>query len=332
MVTLGGAAGCRALAAAFYAHVAKDPVLRPLFPSTFTCAIEEFSAFLVQFLGGEAEATQRRWWLSLRESHNRFPIGERERNAWLRAMTITLDDASLIADAGVRRELLDFFHCSSTHVVNKTRMPAPARPLSGELALLWDEQLALDEAVALLRSPDESVRAIEFLQSPVLQARFARSPAVHARVLAVAAKSKAPLLRKYVADQLLIHPSLVHARYSGWRTLLHDASGAGDVSLVEQLLDMGAGETAGDGRAPSPLYYVANECKTPGGSRIVRALLQKNAASVNATHGVKRCTALHMAARRGTRPFAARSTAKKWRPRSYCWREARTLIPRVTGR
>jgi hemoglobin len=63
---IGGAAGCRALATAFYARVEQDPVLRPLFPSTFTCAIEAFS-FLVQFVGGEADATQRRWWLSLRE-------------------------------------------------------------------------------------------------------------------------------------------------------------------------------------------------------------------------------------------------------------------------
>jgi len=83
------------LATAFYAQVAEDPILRPLFPSTFTCAIEEFSAFLVQFLGGEAEATQRRWWLGLSESHHRFAIGPRERNAWLRAMSVTLENESL---------------------------------------------------------------------------------------------------------------------------------------------------------------------------------------------------------------------------------------------
>ena len=77
---LGGPAGCRQLAADFYARVARDPLLRPLFPGkTLKCAIEEFSAFLVQFLGGPAEHTQRRWWLSLRESHTRFRIGARER-------------------------------------------------------------------------------------------------------------------------------------------------------------------------------------------------------------------------------------------------------------
>ena len=188
IVPLGGAAGCRALATAFYAHVEQDPILRPLFPSTFTCAIEEFSAFLVQFLGGEAGATQRRWWLSLRESHNRFPIGQRERNAWLRAMTMTLDDESVIADAGVRRELLEFFRSLFRPCRQQRRTPAAGAATQWrELAPLWDEQLALDEAVALIRSPDEGERCIELLQGPVLQARFARSPAVHASVLALAA-------------------------------------------------------------------------------------------------------------------------------------------------
>jgi ankyrin repeat protein len=92
---------------------------------------------------------------------------------------------------------------------------------------------------------------------------------------------------------------LVHQRYKGGRTLLHDAAGTGNVNLVEQLLDMGAGKTAEDDQARSPLYCVGNECSAPGASQIVRALLQRSATNVNAVHGVKRCTALHMAARRG---------------------------------
>src|SRR5215472_758565 len=142
---IGGAAGCHALATAFYARVEQDPVLRPLFPSTFTCAIEEFSAFLVQFLGGEPEAMQRRWWLSLRESHNRFSLGPRERDAWLHAMKLTLSDGSLIPDSKVRGELLAFFTHSSAYIVNngKTALvePIAVEPIKGELAPLWAEQL-----------------------------------------------------------------------------------------------------------------------------------------------------------------------------------------------
>jgi truncated hemoglobin YjbI len=55
---LGRAAGCRALATAFYARVEQDPILRPLFPSTFTCAIEEFSA-LREYAAGELRAIRR---------------------------------------------------------------------------------------------------------------------------------------------------------------------------------------------------------------------------------------------------------------------------------
>jgi truncated hemoglobin YjbI len=296
---MGRTAGCRALATAFYAQVERDPILRPLFPSTFTCAIEEFSAFLVQFLGGDADDTQRRWWLSLRESHGRFAIGPRERNAWLRAMTVTLSDGSVIADAAVRSELLEFFRHASAHVVNKGQMPDAPSTLSGELGPLWDEQVALDDAVALMRLPDHGRRSIELLDSPVLQARFARSPAVYASVLSAAACSKTPLLREYAIDRLHSNPSLVHQRYNGWRTLLHDASGAGDIGLVELLIDLGAGTAAVDDRAPSPLYCVANECSAPGASQIVRALFQRSSARVNAIHGAKRCTPLHMAARRG---------------------------------
>ena len=70
---IGGTPACRKLSAAFYDRVAHDSLLRPLFPGkTVKCAIEAFAAFLAQFLGGPSEDAQRRWWLSLRESHLRW--------------------------------------------------------------------------------------------------------------------------------------------------------------------------------------------------------------------------------------------------------------------
>lgn len=79
---LGGEAGCRQLAIDFYARVGTDAVLQPLFPGkSRKCAIEEFTAFLIQFLGGDEDHAQRRWWLSLHESHARFQIGPAERAA-----------------------------------------------------------------------------------------------------------------------------------------------------------------------------------------------------------------------------------------------------------
>ena len=83
---LGGNDGCRNLSEAFYAQVARDPILSPLFPKHIQCAIDAFAAFLNQFLGGPSEYSERRWSLSLREVHLRFKIGPEEREAWLKTM------------------------------------------------------------------------------------------------------------------------------------------------------------------------------------------------------------------------------------------------------
>src|ERR1700690_3005631 len=104
---IGGSAACRGLSVAFYARVERDPVLRPLFPGkSFSCAIEAFTAFLVQFLGGPGADAQRRWLLSLRESHLRFKIGRRERDAWIANMVLALDDVPI--EEPLRSALLDF--------------------------------------------------------------------------------------------------------------------------------------------------------------------------------------------------------------------------------
>src|SRR5437868_12939802 len=112
---LGGEEGCRRLSAAFYARVGKDPVLRPFFPGkSLRCATEEFAAFLIQFLGGDEQMTQYRWWLSLRESHARFQITESQRLAWLNQMETTLRSSHL--DGDIQDALLQFFVSGSAYV------------------------------------------------------------------------------------------------------------------------------------------------------------------------------------------------------------------------
>jgi ankyrin repeat protein len=66
---------------------------------------------------------------------------------------------------------------------------------------------------------------------------------------------------------------------------------------VELLLRLGADPNATDSGKHAPLYCLSNESKEGGGDA-VRALI-RGGALVNACDGVKRCTALHMAARRG---------------------------------
>src|SRR5690242_10390038 len=144
---LGGEEGCRRLSAAFYARVAKDPVLRPFFPGkSLRCATEEFAAFLIQFLGGDEDQAQFRWWLSLRESHARFQIGPEARRAWLKQMEATLDAAAI--DDATRNALGDFFAHSSAYLIGEDA----GESHDEELAARWSEQRALDRVIACIAS------------------------------------------------------------------------------------------------------------------------------------------------------------------------------------
>jgi hemoglobin len=301
--TIGGTVTCRKLSAAFYARVERDPVLRPLFPGkTFKCAIEEFAAFLAQFLGGAAEDAQRRWWLSLRESHLRFNIGHKERDAWMKNMIQALDDVQI--DEPVRGALLGFFEQSSAYVVNVGEAPAGADDrgaLSGdsvhhEISQRWSAQRTLDEAVAAVHHGDAD-RSIALAESSTLQTYFQGNRSVFAAFLASMIGSGDNTLLDYVRRQLVADPALALQRYSS-RTLLHGAAAAGNLSMVELLLHLGAVPNVMDGGGHTPLYCVANECQVRDGASVVRVLVHAGA-NVNACDGVKHCTALHMAARRG---------------------------------
>jgi truncated hemoglobin YjbI len=306
---VGGSAGCRALAEAFYALVAQDPRLRPLFPgTTFTCAIAEFTAFLAQLLGGPPDAAQRRHWLSLRDSHRRFPIGPPEQAAWLHQMHRALDAVPL--QEPVRRALREFFARSAAYLVN--REPLAASVVDGSdlghdaiaqaLARRWEVQRGLDMAVAAVREGD-AARAIAIAQSAVLLARFQRDRSVWAALLAVMIASGHSVLMTHVHGVLSAEPALAQARYSG-RTLLHGAAAAGSVPTVTELLRQGADPNALDMGGHTPLYDVANACREATGAQVVHTLARAGA-SVNAAAGVTRCTALHMAARRGNAAVAA---------------------------
>src|ERR1044071_8054409 len=91
----GGADACRRLSEAFYARVARDPVLRPIFPGSFHCAIEGFATYIAQLLGGPCDYSRRRWWLTLSELHLRFRIGSAERDAWMATMRQALGEVGV---------------------------------------------------------------------------------------------------------------------------------------------------------------------------------------------------------------------------------------------
>jgi hemoglobin len=281
---LGGEAGCRKLSAAFYARVGKDPVLHPFFPGkTLKCAIEEFAAFLIQFLGGDEKQTQSRWWLSLRESHARFQIGPSARSAWLRHMEATLDAAPL--DDATRNALRHFFSHSSAYVIGGDS----AESGHEELAARWSEQRVLDNVIAaIVEGRDDETLA--------LVPRFASCPSVFVGLLARMVQSGRARLIHFVIASAESDPSLATRRFAE-TTLLHFAAGAGCLAVVALLLRLGVDPNL-QGRGRTPLYCVANECASETGPEVVRALVRAGA-DVNACSGVMRATALHMAARRG---------------------------------
>ena len=298
--TVGGSAGCRELSTALYARVAKDSTLRPLFPGkTFKCAIEEFAAFLAQFLGGPSVDAPRRWWLSLRESHLRFQIGQKERDAWIGHMTRALGDVEL--SESMHSSLQELFEEASAYVVNTgpavaaTERRSELSGIHAQIGRRWEEQRALDEAVAAVRE-GALHRVIAMVASPLLESCFQRNRSVAANFVGVLIGSGHGVMAEYAQKILLENPDLAHERYSG-RTLLHAASAAGNLPIVAALLKLGGDANTQDGGGHTPLYCAGNEC-LGGGGPVVRALIQ-GGAKVDACDGVKRCTALHMAARRG---------------------------------
>ena len=80
----------------FYAAVAEDPVLRPLYPDDELPAAEQrLRMFLVQYWGGTRTYSAERGHPRLRMRHSPFRIGLAERDAWLRNMRDSLDSIGL---------------------------------------------------------------------------------------------------------------------------------------------------------------------------------------------------------------------------------------------
>ena len=282
---LGGEDGCKRLSVEFYARVGNDPVLRPLFPGkSLRCATEQFAAFLIQFLGGNEEQTQHRWWLSLRESHARFRIGPAERDAWLKHMGAALEAAPL--DRETRKALRQFFLHSSAYVVGKEAGELEHE----ELAARWDQQRVLEGVIGAIAAGHDR-------EALALAPQIASRPSVYIGLLARMIQSGRAGLIRFVIDAVESDPFLAARLYSG-RALLHFASGAGCFEVVALLLRLGMDPNTPDRGGHAPLYCVANECAAETGPEVVRALVRAGA-DVNACGGVTRATALHMAARRG---------------------------------
>lgn len=119
----GGEPTFRLLVQRFYARVATDPILRPVYPEAdLSGATERLTLFLIQYWGGPSTYSERRGHPRLRLRHAPFAIGQRERDAWLGHMTAAVESLDLAPQ--VRQALLDYFETASTAMINQPVEPA----------------------------------------------------------------------------------------------------------------------------------------------------------------------------------------------------------------
>jgi hemoglobin len=95
------------LVAAFYARVDKDPVIRPLYGKTLTCAIHGLTNFMISWLGGPTTYDVAR--ARLRRRHAPFAIDARARDAWLANMKAAVQEVGIpVAEARLLLAHLEF--------------------------------------------------------------------------------------------------------------------------------------------------------------------------------------------------------------------------------
>jgi hemoglobin len=113
---VGGQPFFDALCARFYAGVAADPLLRPLYPDDLAAAEAHLAGFLAQYWGGPTTYSDERGHPRLRMRHAPFRIGTAERDAWLVHMAAALDEVRPPADIEAR--MLDYFTVAADAMMN----------------------------------------------------------------------------------------------------------------------------------------------------------------------------------------------------------------------
>jgi hemoglobin len=114
---VGGEDTFRRVVSRFYAEVAKDEVLRPIYPEDdLGPAQERLTLFLMQYWGGPHTYSDERGHPRLRMRHMPFKIGPIERDAWLRCMRIAVDEAGV--DEPYRTQLWQYLESAAHGLMN----------------------------------------------------------------------------------------------------------------------------------------------------------------------------------------------------------------------
>lgn len=113
---VGGMPFFSALVERFYARVAHDIMLRPLYPDDLGPPATHLALFLAQYWGGPTTYSDDRGHPRLRMRHAPFAIGTRERDRWMAAMLASLEEAGL--DPELETRFVDYFTMAADHLIN----------------------------------------------------------------------------------------------------------------------------------------------------------------------------------------------------------------------
>ena len=93
---VGGAPVFEKIVARFYEQVAKDEILRPLYPEEDLGPAEvRLRMFLEQYWGGPTTYSEQRGHPRLRMRHSPFMVTPAARDLWLKHMRVAVDDLGL---------------------------------------------------------------------------------------------------------------------------------------------------------------------------------------------------------------------------------------------
>lgn len=117
---VGGAQTFHTIVSRFYQLVAKDPILRPMYPADDLDGAElRLRMFLEQYWGGPRTYSELRGHPRLRMRHLPYRIGPLQRDAWLACMLTAIAEIdSTTLDDAHRDELVQYVRSAADFLVN----------------------------------------------------------------------------------------------------------------------------------------------------------------------------------------------------------------------
>jgi hemoglobin len=115
---IGGEVFFADLTAQFYAQVAVDPILRPMYPDTdLKAAATRLQWFLEQYWGGPTTYQENRGHPRLRMRHAQFHINLAAHDAWINAMRTAVDGMQMRPEH--KEQLWSYLEMAAAAMINQ---------------------------------------------------------------------------------------------------------------------------------------------------------------------------------------------------------------------